>query len=169
MPPRALTGTLFATATTVWWLLIGVLSLLVVPEGPALGIGFWTGAVLAALAGFGWGAALSRPLMRCVPASSRTAGVIRFAAAGAALLLLAGVTALLAGLALSALVSDAGAVWSTVRQALARRAALALPAAAVALIGLPFGAAAGVVLRALAAPGGGSPSALSGSRGRPLR
>lgn len=169
MPPRSLIGTLFAAAALLWWLLIGVLLALAIPQESVLGVGFWIGAALAAGTGFGWGAALGHTLAHRLPAKGRTHGLVRFAGAGAVLLLLAGATALLAGLALSALFAGAEPTWSAVRQALARPAALALPVAAFALIGAPIGAAAGVVLRALAAPGDRSSATPNGSQRRPLR
>lgn len=171
MPPRSLVGTLFAAAAVLWWFLIGVLSALVAPAGNVLGTSFWIGAGLMIAAGFGWGALLAPPLLHHAPVEGAPLrGLVRFVAGGVALLFLIGGTALLLGL-LIAFLTRAEATWSAFRQAFARPPALALPGAALALIGLPLGAAVGVILHAMRPPHGqsGSPSAPNGSRRRPLR
>lgn len=173
MPPRSLTGTLFGAAAALWGLLVGVLIALLAPEGGGPGAGFWIGLVLMTGAGAGVGATGGRRLARTLPTRSRTGGVIRFAAGGVALLMLAGVIALLAGLLLTMLTVGAGDTWNALRQATARPAELAWSVAGVVLVGVPIGAAGGVVLRALVAPSSGAdrgdaPGA-DGSRSRPLR
>ncbi|PSQ76464.1 MAG: hypothetical protein BRD37_06985 [Bacteroidetes bacterium QH_8_67_23] len=156
MLPRSLTGTLFAAAVLLWWLLLGVLFVMLAPANEAaLGVGFWIGAVLAGGAGFGAGAALGPPLARRLPTGRTASGIVRAAVGGAVLALAAGAAALLGGLLAGAVVSGGSATWEAARRVLTRP----LLPAAVAFIGVPFGGAAGVVLRALATP---APSASPG-------
>ena len=167
MPPRSLIGTLFAAAAALWGLLIGVLITLLAKGAPSLG--FWLGTVLLAGSGFGWGVAVRPMLTRRLSGSHRPAGLVRFAVMGVVVVLLAGVTALVAGGVLTALTSGVGAVWGALRRVLERPAAFAWPVAGVVLIGVPFGAAAGVVLHVMAAPGEEDSHAANGSPYRSSR
>jgi hypothetical protein len=173
MPPRSLTGTVFGAAAALWGLLLGVLIALLAPAGGGPSAGFWVGVALLAGTGAAVGATGGHRLARGLPRRGRTGGVIRFAAGGVALLALAGGGALALGLLLTALTAGLGDTWGTLWQAAARPERLAWSVAGVALVGLPIGAAGGVVLRALAAPpsaalSGDSPGT-SGSPSRPLR
>lgn len=165
MPPRSLTGTLFGTAAALWWLLLGVLIVLLTPNGNAPSLGFWLGTILVVASGFACGAALNSFLVRRLPTQRPAAGLVHFALAGILVLLLSGAAALLLGLLIVALAAGPAPVWGALRGA--SPATLALPVGGAVLLGAPFGIAAGMVLRALLGPEG-APSA-NGSRRRPPR